>query len=118
MREFDPDYVLITDSWNIKPLLAEAVADYPYVLRFQAMECLCPLNNVRLLVEPDGRRAAVSAPPARHPRECAGCVRERGRQSGGLHQAERALSGVGGPGYPSGCCGHSATPRRCWWSTR
>ena len=27
---FDPDYVIITDSWNMKPLLAEAVRGYPY----------------------------------------------------------------------------------------
>ena len=48
---FNPDQVIITDSWNIKPLLAEAVREYPYILRLQAMECLCPLNNLRLLVE-------------------------------------------------------------------
>ena len=27
---FAPDYVIITDSWNMKPLLAEAVRDYPF----------------------------------------------------------------------------------------
>jgi hypothetical protein len=31
-----PDYVLITDAWNMKPLLAEAVRRYPYLMRFQA----------------------------------------------------------------------------------
>ena len=46
---FGPDYVIVADSWNMKPILAEAVADYPYFLRFQAQECLCPLNNLRLL---------------------------------------------------------------------
>ncbi len=100
VREFDPDYVVVTDSWNIKPLLAEAVADYPYVLRLQAMECLCPLNNVRLLVEPDGRARQCPLHQLAAPAECAGCVRERGGMSGGLHRAERALSGVGGPDYP------------------
>ena len=49
MDPFDPDYVIITDAWNMKPILAEAVRGYPYFLRFQAQECLCPLNNLRLL---------------------------------------------------------------------
>jgi hypothetical protein len=49
VRSFDPDYVIITDAWNMKPVLAEAVEGFPYYLRFQALECLCPLNNLRLL---------------------------------------------------------------------
>ena len=52
---FNPDHVIITDSWNFKPLLAEAVREYPYILRLQAMECICPLNNVRLLPLGDGQ---------------------------------------------------------------
>jgi glycosyltransferase involved in cell wall biosynthesis len=99
VREFDPDYVLITDSWNIKPLLAEAVADYPYVMRLQASECLCPLNNVRLLVDADGRARQCPLHQLATPAECAGCIRERGHMSGALHRAERAFSGVGAPGY-------------------
>jgi hypothetical protein len=34
VQSFDPDYVIITDAWNIKPILAEAVDGYPYYLRF------------------------------------------------------------------------------------
>src|SRR5262249_31121249 len=45
---FGPDFVLIQDAWNFKPHLAEALRGYPTLLRFQALECLCPLNNVRL----------------------------------------------------------------------
>jgi hypothetical protein len=52
---FRPDCILITDSWNMKPHLAEAMRGYPVFLRFQALECLCPLNNVRLLCDGDGR---------------------------------------------------------------
>jgi glycosyltransferase involved in cell wall biosynthesis len=96
---FRPDYVLITDSWNMKPLLAEAVRHYPYVLRFQGMECLCPLNNVRLL--PDEKRGFRQC--QRHqlanPEVCAECVRQRGQMSGSLHQAERELSGAATPEY-------------------
>jgi glycosyltransferase involved in cell wall biosynthesis len=95
---FDPDHVIITDSWNIKPVLADAVRGYPYILRFQAMECICPLNGVRLLVE-DGQFRQCSRHQLANPEVCADCLRRRGRWSGSLHQAERALSGVEEPGY-------------------
>jgi len=97
--EFDPDYVLITDTWNMKPLLAEAVRGYPYFLPFQALKCLCPLNNLRLL--PLGPDRVEQCP--RHqlatPEVCHRCVAERGQHSGLLHQRERALAGVGTPAY-------------------
>jgi glycosyltransferase involved in cell wall biosynthesis len=96
---FVPDHVIITDSWNMKPLLAEAVRAYPYILRFQAMECLCPLNNVRLLPEPGGSFRQCPLHQLASPAECARCVAERGHLSGSLHQAERALSGVGTAAY-------------------
>jgi hypothetical protein len=96
---FGPEHVIITDSWNMKPLLAEAVRGYPYMLRFQAMECFCPLNNVRLLPEEGGRvrqcpRHQLASPDAR-----ARCLAQPGHLSGSLHQAERALSGVGTQAY-------------------
>jgi glycosyltransferase involved in cell wall biosynthesis len=96
---FAPDHVIITDSWNIKPLLAEAVQGYPYILRLQAMECLCPLNNVRFLSEGGGQFRQCHRHQFANPDVCGQCILERGRQSGSLHQAERALSGVGGPDY-------------------
>jgi glycosyltransferase involved in cell wall biosynthesis len=99
-----PDYVIITDSWNMKPVLAEAVAGYPYILRLQAMECLCPLNNMRLLPERDARtrtsvpgQCALNQPA--NPGECAACIAKNGHYSGGLHQAERMLAGVGAREY-------------------
>jgi glycosyltransferase involved in cell wall biosynthesis len=87
--------VLITDSWNMKPLLAEAVRGYPTILRFQALECVRPLNNVRLLPELGGRFRQCPRHQFASPEVCARCVGERGHLSGSLHQAERALSGVG-----------------------
>jgi glycosyltransferase involved in cell wall biosynthesis len=96
---FAPDYVIITDSWNFKPHLAVAVRDYPYILRFQAMECLCPLNNVRLLPEPDRQFRQCPLHQLATPDRCAECVTERGHLSGSLHKAERAFSGVGSPDY-------------------
>jgi glycosyltransferase involved in cell wall biosynthesis len=99
VEAFGPDHILITDSWNFKPLLAEVVRDYRYSLRLQAMECLCPLNNVRLLPEPGRRWRQCPLHQLACPRECAACVAARGEFSGPLHQAERALSGVGTPGY-------------------
>ena len=99
MDGFRPDCVIIQDAWNFKPHLAAAVRGYPTFLRFQALECLCPLNNVRLL--PDG--PAGPGQCSRHqlatPAACARCLQDRARLSGGLHRAERELAGVGRPGY-------------------
>jgi glycosyltransferase involved in cell wall biosynthesis len=94
-----PDYVIITDSWNFKPHLADAVRDYPYILRFQAMECLCPLNNVRLLPEAGGRFGQCPLHQLANGKECAECLRTNGHRSGSLHQAEREFSGVGSAAY-------------------
>jgi glycosyltransferase involved in cell wall biosynthesis len=99
VASFDPGHVILTDSWNFKPLLAEAVRDFPFILRLQALECLCPLNNVRLLPEPGGRARQCPLHQLAAPQQCAQCVTERGHFSGPLHQAERALSGVGTPAY-------------------
>ena len=97
---FGPDHIIITDSWNMKPILAEAVRDYPYILRLQALECLCPLNNVRLLPDPErGGVRQCHLHQFASPHECARCVQQRGQMSGSLHQAERALSGFGTPEY-------------------
>jgi len=96
---YRPDYVLLTDSWNIKPLLAEAVRGYPYFLRLQALECLCPLNNVRLLPEPNGQVRQCHLHQLATPDACVTCLRERQQFSGPLHRAERDFSGVGTPVY-------------------
>jgi glycosyltransferase involved in cell wall biosynthesis len=96
---FGPDYVIITDCWNFKPLLAEAVHQYPYILRQQALECLCPLNNLRFVMETGGQVRQCPLHQLVAPQECHRCLRERGHLSGGLHQHERALSGVGTPEY-------------------
>jgi glycosyltransferase involved in cell wall biosynthesis len=96
---FAPDYVIITDSWNFKPLLAEAVRHYPYLLRLQAMECICPLTNVRLLIDENGQPQQCQRQQFAEPEACRRCVGERGAQSGRLHQLERALSGVGTRAY-------------------
>jgi glycosyltransferase involved in cell wall biosynthesis len=96
---FNPDYSIITDSWNSKPLLAEAVRPRRYILRLQALECLCPLNNVRLLFGDGGRPMQCPNHQLARPDICIGCVRDRGHSSGDLHRAERKLSGFGTSGY-------------------
>lgn len=95
----DPDWVVLTDSWNLKPLLAAAAGGRPYVLRLQALECLCPLNNVRLLPAPGGGVRQCTRHQLATPDECARCVRDLDHTSGDLHRAERAVAGVGTPGY-------------------
>jgi len=99
VRDVDPDCVIITDCWNFKPLLAEAVEGFPYLLRQQALECVCPLNNLRLLVGERGEVRQCELNQLATPDGCADCLRNRGLSSGALHQAERALSGVGSPDY-------------------
>ena len=49
VTEFNPDVVIVTDSWNSKGMLAAAVSEFPYFIRLAALECICPLNNVRLI---------------------------------------------------------------------
>jgi GT2 family glycosyltransferase/glycosyltransferase involved in cell wall biosynthesis/SAM-dependent methyltransferase len=95
VEEFDPDYVIITDSWNFKPLLAEAVRGFRYFLRLQASECLCPLNNLRFL--PTGEQCPNHQ--LADAERCRRCVSRWAGNSGGLHEAERALVGFGTPKY-------------------
>jgi glycosyltransferase involved in cell wall biosynthesis len=94
-----PDYVIVTDSWNVKPLLADALRGHRVLLRLQAMECLCPLNNVRLLPGPGGAARQCPLHQLGTPAACAACLAGRDHTSGGLHRAERALCGVGTPAY-------------------
>ncbi len=96
--EFAPDGVIITDTWNTKPLLAEAVADYPYFLRLAALETICPLNNVRLLFE-DGCLVQCLQDQLSSPQSCRQCVKKFAHYSGGLHQAERAIAGFDDDDY-------------------
>jgi glycosyltransferase involved in cell wall biosynthesis len=106
----DPDWVIVTDCWNTKPLLAEAVRGYPYFLRIAAQESICPLNNVRMYfgcgdkysigqsIQPsieqcDGNQLADS-------NRCRECVLQNAHLSGGLHKAERILGGFHDDEYP------------------
>lgn len=96
---FDPDFVIITDSWNFKPLLAHAMRGHRYFLRLAALECLCPLNNVRLLVQADGTLIACPKHQLATPAACRACVWRHEQLSGSLHRAERQLSGFGTEQY-------------------
>ncbi len=96
---FAPDYVIITDSWNMKPLLAEAVRGYPYLLFYQAQENLCPLNNLRLLATGPNQVEQCPRNQLATPEVCCRCLAERGPHSGALHRVERELAGVGTQEY-------------------
>jgi glycosyltransferase involved in cell wall biosynthesis len=97
--ELRPDHVVITDAWNMKPLLADAVRDYPHLLVYQAQENLCPLNNLRLLAATPTRVEQCTRNQLATPDVCCRCLADRGGQSGALHRAERELAGVGTPEY-------------------
>ncbi len=96
---FSPDYVVISDAWNMKPHLAEAMRGYPTILLMQAQECLCPLNNLRLLGIGPVKAEQCPRNQFATPQVCHQCLVERGHQSGALHQVERALAGVGTAEY-------------------
>ena len=96
VQEWDPEFVILTDSWNFKPHLAEAVNDYPYFLRMQALECLCPLNNLQMLPTPQGLTPCPNN-QFLNSEECFNCLIKN--RSGQLHQLERQLSGVGSSDY-------------------
>jgi glycosyltransferase involved in cell wall biosynthesis len=98
LNAFQPDAVIVTDSWNSKPLLAEAASDYPFFLRIAAQECLCPLNNVRLLFD-QGRFRSCPKHQLATPTDCCQCVYRNGKFSGGLHQAEREFVNYGTTEY-------------------
>ena len=93
VNEFEPELVLITDAWNFKPLLAQALSHHRFVLRFDAQECLCPLNNLRLLPNRDGGYANCPFNQLASPHVCRNCVRENSRRLGALHEIERDVSG-------------------------
>ena len=96
---FAPDYVVISDTWNMKPHLADATRGYPTILLMQAQECLCPLNNLRLLGIGPVKAEQCPRNQLATPQVCHQCLAERGQHSGALHQVERALAGVGTPEY-------------------
>ena len=98
---FAPDYVVISDTWNMKPHLAEAMRGYPTILLMQAQECLCPLNNLRLLGIGPAKAEQCPRNQLATPQVCHECLAERGQHSGALHQVERALAGVSTPEYDS-----------------
>ncbi|MFO0915197.1 MAG: glycosyltransferase family 4 protein [Pirellulales bacterium] len=92
VESHQPDVVLITDSWNLKPWLANAVKSWPYLLRFDAMECLCPLNNLRLLPIGDGHLVDCFRQRLTDQASCLACVRRHQGMTGSLHTQERTLS--------------------------
>ncbi len=110
----DPDYVIITDAWNMKPILAEAVRGYPYLLRFQAQECLCPLNNLRLLASGPETFEQCPGNQLTTPDLCRRCLGERGLQSGSLHQWERGWPESERRNMTKSFGGLWKRPRPCW----
>jgi glycosyltransferase involved in cell wall biosynthesis len=96
---YGPDDVVISDTWNMKPHLAEAMRGYPTILLMQAQECLCPLNNLRLIGIGPAHVEQCPRNQLATPQICHQCLAERGQHTGALHQVERALAGVGTPEY-------------------
>ena len=64
------------------------------------MEGLCPLNNVRLLVDENETAHQCANHQLADPQICRTCIAQREGTSGGLHRAERALAEHHAPDYP------------------
>ncbi|GAB4159061.1 MAG: hypothetical protein Tsb009_36320 [Planctomycetaceae bacterium] len=96
---FAPETVLITDSWNMKPHLFHALKQYRVLLRMQAEECLCPLNNLRLLGDPHQGFHQCPCNQLAAPETCRTCLETNGHTSGSLHLVERVFCGVGSEDY-------------------
>ncbi len=99
LAEFTPDFVIVTDSWNTKPLLCEAACDWPYFIRIAALETVCPLNNVRLLFDDRGGVVQCDRNQLAEPGLCRQCVAQFQRASGALHRGERMLAGFDDADY-------------------
>ncbi len=99
VEQFRPDVVLLTDSWSFKPHLVAAMREYPVLWRLDSQECLCPLNNCRLLPGPNGSYRQCPSHQLANPPRCQRCLQEFGGFCSPFHQMERALSGVTEPGY-------------------
>lgn len=93
LARYRPDVVLLTDCWNTKPWLAEALEGYPYIVRFDALECICPLNNLRLLPTADKNVRTCPRSQLANPGECQKCVGQMNSASSFLHQLEREFAG-------------------------
>ena len=65
----------------------------------QAQECLCPLNNLRLIGIGPNQVEQCPRNQLATPQVCHQCLAERGHHAGALHQHERALAGVGTAEY-------------------
>ena len=118
VRSFDPDYVIITDAWNMKPHPGRGRGGISLLLCDFRPECLCPLNNLRLLARGPETSSSVRRNQLANPEVCHRCLVERGHHSGALHQWERELCRVGTPEYDRKLRVRWKRPRRCWSSIR
>ena len=110
---FAPDNVLITDAWNMKPILAEAVREYPYLLRFQAQECLCPLNNLRLLLGGPGELRSARATSLPRPRSAAAAWRSAASYRGRFTRRNAPWPESARRNTIRNCAAPSMKPRPC-----
>jgi glycosyltransferase involved in cell wall biosynthesis len=99
LAAFEPDFVVVTDSWSTKPLLCEAAREWPYFIRLAALETICPLNNVRLLFDDRGGGVQCHRNQLAEPSLCRQCVAQFERATGALHRDERILAGFDDADY-------------------
>ena len=97
LRSFEPDWVIVTDSWNSKPILAAAARYYKFFLHCRPG---MPLSaEQRAAPCASGQSRLLPRHQLATPDLCCQCVFHNGRSSGGLHKAEREMVGYGTEEY-------------------
>ncbi len=101
VTKYSPDIVIIIDTWNLRPWIAKAIGEFPYIFRQQALECICPLNNLRFLFDEslEATHMQCSGNQFEDRAQCLECLSKNSSFSGPLHHLERELSQVDSKEY-------------------
>ena len=119
VEAFRPDYVVITDAWNMKPLLAEAMRGLSLLPRLPGAR-RTSARSITSGCWRRGRTASSNAPAISSPRRrsaiaaspSAGITPGRCTRPSGLWPASARRN------MTRSCAGRSRRPRPCWRSTR
>jgi hypothetical protein len=106
---FSPEFVLIMDSWNFKPHLAEAMRGYPCFCA-RSTTCACCSN-------PRDERPSVRGTSWRPPRRAGPVSRSAATSRAPCTGRSEPLRASAPPSTSSCCAGLCSRPRRSWCST-
>lgn len=94
ISDLNPKWTILMDSWNMRPQIVRALAGRRILLRQQAYECICPLNNLCAVPAQSGRALSDCGNSQFVDRNrCLQCVDTYSHTVGMRHTRERHLSG-------------------------